>query len=311
MDIGDGVVCLQFKSKGNTITDEVIEMISQSIEIVEKDYCGMVLGNQSSNFSLGANLGVIGKMAADNNWKDLEALVDRFQKANMALKYCKKPVVAAPYGMTLGGGAEIAMHTHTVAAHAETYMGLVEVGVGLVPGGGGNKELLIRNTENLGKVNIGEMIGHVKNAWETVATAKVSSSAHDAVKNGLMRKSDRIVMSRDYLIDEAKDSILCLHNSGFRPLQNKPLKVVGTTGKAAIQYVIEFMKEGGFISEYDGHVASKVAHIMSGGNVAPGSIVSEEYMLEIEKEAFVSLCGEKKTQERMEYMLKKGKPLRN
>ncbi|SHI85341.1 3-hydroxyacyl-CoA dehydrogenase [Dethiosulfatibacter aminovorans DSM 17477] len=311
VDIGDGVLCLEFKSKGNTVTDRVIDTIHRSIEIVEKDYNGMVVGNQGGNFSAGANLASIGQMIAGNKWKELEDLVYRFQKANMALKYCRKPVVAAPYGMTLGGGAEIAMHTHAIAAHAETYMGLVEVGVGLVPGGGGNKELLIRNTENLGKVNLGELTGHVKKTWETIAMAKVSGSAHEAVRNGLVRKSDRVVMSRDYLIDEAKDSVLYLHEGGFRPLQRKPLKVVGTNGKAAIQYVIEFMKEGGFISEYDAYIADKIAHILTGGNVPAGSYVSEEYMLEIEKEAFVSLCGEEKTQQRIEYMLKKGKPLRN
>lgn len=311
IDLDDGVLCLQFKSKGNTITENIMDMMKRSVEIVENGYNGMVIGNQSNNFSAGASLLLIGELASNKKWKELEKTVEMFQQANMAIKYCKKPVVAAPYGMTLGGGAEISLHAHGMAAHAETYMGLVEAGVGLVPGGGGTKELLIRNTENLGKATIGELTGHVKNAWEIIAMAKVSSSAHDAVKNTFLRKSDKIVMSKDYLIDEAKDKVLYLHEGGFRPLVEAPVKVVGTTGKAAIQYVIDMMKQGRFISEYDAHIADKIAHILTGGNVPAGTRVSEEHLLELEKEAFVSLCGEERTLQRIEHMLKKGKPLRN
>jgi 3-hydroxyacyl-CoA dehydrogenase len=311
VDLDDGVLCIQFKSKGNTITDGVIDMLHQSVEVVEKSYNGLVIGNQSNNFSAGASLLVIGDLARNKNWKELESIVDRFQKANMALKYCRKPVVAAPYGMTLGGGAEVSLHAHSIAVHAETYMGLVEAGVGLVPGGGGTKEILLRNTENLGKVTIAELTTHVKKAWEIIAMAKVSGSAHEAVKNTFVRKSDKIVMSKDYLIDEAKDKVLYLHEGGYRPLQNMPVKVVGTTGKAAIQYNIDFMKEGKFISEYDAYISDKIAHILTGGNVPAGTYVTEQYLLELEKEAFVSLCGEEKTLQRIEYMLSKGRPLRN
>lgn len=311
VDIGDGALCLQFKTKGNTVTDEVMDMMYEAVEEAQKNYKGLVIGNQSKNFSAGANLMLVGKLASEKKWNELEDMVNKFQSANMAIKYCKKPVVAAPYGMTLGGGAEITMHSHSVAAHAETYMGLVEVGVGLVPAGGGTKELLVRSIEDLGKVNNGEMISHVKKAWESIATAKVSSSAHDAIKKGYIRKCDKVVMSREYLIDEAKAKVLYLAESGFRPLQKKTIKVLGTSGKASLQYVVDFMLRGGFISEYDAHIANKVAHILTGGEVPAGINVTEEQILELEKEAFVSLCGEEKTLQRIEHMLRKGRPLRN
>ncbi len=311
VDIGDGVLCLQFKSKGNTVTDEVMDMMYEAVEEAEKNYRGLVIGNQSKNFSAGANLMLVSKLASEKKWKELEDMVSKFQSANMAIKYCKKPVVAAPHGMTLGGGAEITMHSHSVSAHAETYMGLVEVGVGLVPAGGGTKELLVRSIENLGKVNNGEMLSHLRKAWESIATAKVSSSAHDAIKKGYIRKYDDVVMSKEYLIDEAKAKVLYLGESGFRPLQKKLIKVLGTSGKASLQYVIDFMLNGGFISEYDAHIANKVAHILTGGEVPAGINVTEEQILELEKEAFVSLCGEEKTLQRIEHMLRKGRPLRN
>lgn len=311
VDIGDGVACLQFKSRGNAITEEIMDMICESVEEVEKNYKGLVVGNQGKNFCSGADLASMGKIAFEKDWKTLEDLINKLHRANMALKYCKKPVVAAPFGMTLGVGAEIVMHCHSVVAHAETYMGLVEVGVGLVPSGGGIKELLIRNTEKLGKVTNGEMLTHVRKTWETIATAKVSSSAHDAIKKGYMRKSDRVVMSRDYLIDEAKAEVLHLAESGFRPLQKKAIKVLGTSGKASLQAAIEFMLSGGFISQYDSHIANKIASILTGGVVPAGMYVAEEQILELEKEAFVSLCGEEKTLQRIEHMLRKGKPLRN
>ena len=228
----------------------------------------------------------------------------------MALKYCRKPVVAAPYGMTLGGGAEVVMHSHTVAAHAETYMGLVEVGVGLIPAGGGTKEMLIRTTEGVGKANTGEMIGHVRKAWEAIATAKVSGSAHEAMKNMSMRKSDKIVMNSDYQIEQAKKQALHMSDV-FVPKRKEKIKVLGHTGRAALQYVSELMYKGKFISEYDKHIADQVAYILTGGNVPAGIYVTEERILELEREVFVNLCKEEKTQQRIEHMLKTGKPLRN
>lgn len=309
-DLGDGVACLQFRSKSNTITDEVMDMVNHSIDEVEKNFRGLVIGNQGGHFSLGANLMEIGKYAADKNWDQLDSIVHKFQRSNMALKYCRKPVVAAPYGMTLGGGAEVAMHAHKVTAHAETYMGLVEAGVGLVPGGGGTKEMLVRSTEGLKNATHGEMINYVKKAWEAVATGKVSGSAYEAVKNGALRKTDRIVMNDDYLIDVAKQEVIHL-SADFVPFQPDLVKVLGHTGRAALQYMSEFMLQGGFISEYDKKIADMIAHILTGGHVPAGSYLTEDQILDLEREVFVSLCGEVKTQQRIEHMLKTGKPLRN
>lgn len=311
VDIGGGVACLQFKTKGNTITNDVIEMINLAVEEVEENYKGLVIGNQSKNFSPGANLADIGKWISNKEWKSIENMCDAFQKANMALKYCRKPVVAAPYGMTLGGGAEITMHTYKVAAHAETYMGLVELGVGLIPAGGGTKELLTRSIQELGNVSIGEVLPSLRKAWNTIVVKKVSGSAHDAMKKGYLRNSDLIVMNKDYLIDEAKKTIIYLADIGFRPLQKKGVTVLGATGRAALQYDTDFLQRGGFITEYDAYIANKVAYVVTGGNVSKGVILSEDQILQLEKEAFLSLCGEEKTKQRIEYMLCYGKQLRN
>ena len=310
-DIGDGVLCLEFISKGNTITDDVMDMMIEAVNEVENNYAGLVISNQGKNFSAGANLGVIGQLALQKKYDELSEMVDRFQQANLAIKYCKKPVVAAPFGMTLGGGAEITMHCHAVVAHAETYMGLVELGVGLVPGGGGNKELLMRCTQELPKASGIELSAFLRKAWENISMAKVSGSAQEAVKLGYLRTSDTIVMNKDYLIDEAKNKVLQMANDGFKPLYQKPIKVLGTTGGAAMEYIAQIMLDGGFISEYDSYLAKKVAYILTGGNVPNGITVTEQDLLNLEREIFVDLCKEEKTLKRIEYMLKKGRALRN
>jgi|LGVE01.1.fsa_nt_gb 3-hydroxyacyl-CoA dehydrogenase len=311
-DIGDQVACLEFKTKGNTITDDVIAMIYAAVEEVEQgDYKGLVVGNQAKNFSAGANLVLIGQYAKEKSWDKLEEMIKAFQYANLALKYCKKPVVTAAYGMTLGGGAEIALHGYKQVANAETYMGLVELGVGLIPGGGGSKELLWRAMEGLNNIGMAERINHVKKVWNTITNAKVSSSAHDAKKLGFLRTSDQINMNLDYQIKEAKEAVLSLANAGFRPNIKKEIVAVGKTGRSAIQITIFAMKEGRFISEYDAFLAEKVAFVLTGGDVLPGTLVAEEYILELEREVFVELCKETKTVARIEHMLTKGKPLRN
>ncbi|WP_026394035.1 3-hydroxyacyl-CoA dehydrogenase/enoyl-CoA hydratase family protein [Acetobacterium malicum] len=311
-DIGDQIVCLEFKTKGNTITDDVISMIYNAVEVVEKgDYKGLVIANQAKNFSVGANLALIREYAKEKAWTKIEKMVQEFQYANMSLKYCNKPVVTAAYGMTLGGGAEIALHGYRQVANAETYMGLVELGVGLVPGGGGCKELLWRGMEGLSKVSMAERVNHVKNIWSAIASAKVSSSAHEAKKLGFIRGTDQINMNLKYQVKEAKDVALFLSNLSFRKNIKKDLVVTGKTGRGAIRIGIDMMKDGKMITEYDTFLADKVAFILTGGDVLPGTAVSEEYILGLEKEAFLSLCGETKTLERIEYMLAKGKPLRN
>jgi 3-hydroxyacyl-CoA dehydrogenase len=312
IDVGNEVACLEFKTRGNTIDNHLIEMLSIAVTTVEEgNYKGLVISNHNKNFSPGANLMMVAEIAMAKDWKKLEKLIFGLQSAAMTMKYAKKPVVTCPHGMTLGGGAEIAMSGYRQVAHAETYMGLVELGVGLVPGGGGTKEILWRYTENLGNCSMSERVNQVKAGWEAIAMAKVSTSAHDAMNKKYLSPKDRIVMNQDYLIDEAKKEVLHLYDSGFRPKLKKDIAVTGPTGRAVLQNVVSFMREGGYISEYDGYLANKVAYILTGGDVVPGVMISEDMILDLEREAFVSLCGEKKTQERIEYMLKKGKPLRN
>jgi len=310
IDLGDGVACLNFKSKSNAVTEDVMDMIHKAVRIVEKDFKGLVIGNQGKNFSVGADLMMIGGYAQAQNWEKIDATVNKFQSANMALKYCRKPIVAAPFGMILGGGAEIALHAHAVVASVESYMGLVEAGVGLVPGGGGTKELMLRSVEHLGKATFGNALPYVRNAWETIAMAKVSGNAYEAIRNGMMRESDRIVMNQDYLIDYAKEYVLHMSES-FMPLVKEKVRVLGTSGYASLQYVTDFMKKGGFISAYDKKIADQTAFIMTGGNVPSGTEVFEDHLLRLEREAFVQLCKEEKTLARIEHMMKTGKPLRN
>jgi 3-hydroxyacyl-CoA dehydrogenase len=313
IDLDDGVACLEFHSKMNSIGTDTVQMIKDSLKEVGEKFDGLVIGNHSDNFSVGANLMLMLFEIQDENWDDIEAVVKAFQDALMAVKYFEKPVVAAPFGLTLAGGCEICLASAKMQAAAETYMGLVEVGVGLIPAGGGTKEMLLRCTEGIppGVVDV-ELLPFVRKAFEAVAMAKVGTSAKEAQQLGYMRMTDKVTINRDFLIHDAKHTVLDLIKEGYRPLRPKNnIKVMGERGHALLQMGLFFMREGGYISQYDEHVAKKVAYIMSGGNLPDGTEVTEQYLLDLEREAFVSLCGEQKTQERMEYMLKKGKPLRN
>jgi 3-hydroxyacyl-CoA dehydrogenase len=313
IDLGDGVACLEFHSKMNTIGADTIQMIRDSLKEVEEKFEGMVIGNQAENFSAGANLMLILFEIQDENWDDIEFSVKAFQDSLMAVKYFEKPVVAAPFGLTLAGGCEVCLASAKVQAAAETYMGLVEVGVGLIPAGGGVKEMLLRCTEGIppGVVDV-ELLPFVRKAFETVAMAKVATSAKEAQQMGFMRMTDKVTINRDFLIHDAKQAVLDLVREGYRPPRpKKSIKVMGERGHSLLKMGLFYMREGGYISEYDEHVARKVAHIMSGGNLPDGTEVAEQYLLDLEREAFVSLCGEAKTQARIEYMLKTGKPLRN
>jgi len=312
IDLGDGVACLTFKTKGNTVNRGVIEMINTSVETIENgDYRGLVVGNQSKNFSAGADLAFIGALAEKKDWKALEALIHDFQYANLALKRCRKPVVSAPRGMTLGGGAEMALHAHRQVVTAETYMGLVELGVGLIPGGGGCKELLAREMADMAKAPLAERITHVKNIWRKIAMAKVSTSGYDAKKLGFVRLGDVFNMNADLQLTDAKNEVVSLSQTAYTGNQIMGIKVTGKTGFAAIKMDIMQMVDGHFISAYDGFLAEKVAYVLTGGDVLPNTVIDEETILDLEREIFLSLCGETKTQERMRYMLTKGKPLRN
>ncbi|MEY8414831.1 3-hydroxyacyl-CoA dehydrogenase/enoyl-CoA hydratase family protein [Tissierella praeacuta] len=311
LDIGDDVLLLQITSKANSITSGVLEILSYSLEEAERNYKGLVVGNEGGNFSVGANLLDISILAKEKRWSDLDALVANFQKVNLDIKCSKIPVVAAPYNMTLGGGAELALHASRIVSHVELYMGLVELGVGLVPGGGGSKELLFRAMEGLDRFDLIEMTKRVTKVWELIVKAKVSSSAYEAKKNGYLSSKDKIVMNIDYLLDESKKEVIRINDEGYRQFIKKNILAIGKTGRANLQYIIQSMEKGGFISEYDAYLADKVAYILSGGDVLPGTEIGEEYILKLEREVFVELCKEKKTQERMEYMLRVGKPLRN
>lgn len=317
IDIGDGVACLEFHSKANSIGDDIVNMINYSVKEVEQNYEGLVIGNFGQHFSVGANLFLVLMEAEDDEFDELDIMIDEFQKANMRLKYCKKPVVAAPHGMTVGGGCEICLHSHKVNAAGETYMGLVEVGVGLVPGGGGCKELAFRAADLMppkSQVTVGgnnSVQPMINRAFENIAMAKVATSGYEAIKFGYMRSTDRVSPNRDRIIGDAKRLVLNMAQEGFIPLLPQKMKAVGDAGFAAIELGIQTLVWGKQISKHDAKIAKKVAYILTGGGVTPGTEVTEQDLLDLEREAFLSLLGEPKTLDRMRYMLKYNKPLRN
>jgi len=310
-NIGDGVLCLEFHSKGNSISDKTMDMLRIALEELKKDWVGLVIGNRGKNFSAGANLLGIATLAKEKKWDSISEHVKTLQSLNMALKYAPKPVVAAPFKMAVGGGAECVLHCSCVVPHAELYMGLVEVGVGLIPSGGGCKEILVRATESVNGSNSKAMLPILRGSWRNIVTAAVSSSAFDAMDKGFLRKDTRIIMNPDALIDEAKSKVIELAGKGYLPPVPAKVLLLGDYGRAVLFSEIEGMRGGGYMSEYDAHIAKKVAFILTGGNAVNGTIADEQYILDLEREAFVSLCGEEKTQERIEHMLKAGKPLRN
>jgi 3-hydroxyacyl-CoA dehydrogenase len=319
IDLGDGVACLEFHTKMNSIGEDIISMIHKSADIVSRDFQGLVIANHADNFSVGANLALVLFTAQEEEWDDLEWAVKSLQDALMKLKYLDKPVVAAPAGMALGGGCEICLASDRVRYAAETYMGLVEVGVGLIPAGGGTKELLVRNTEHLFEVPKGglypkqiELMPFVARAFETIATAKVATSGPEAVKLGYLRKTDAMTVNRDYLIQDAKNTVLAMNLEGYRP--PRPLTAIRVAGEntlAMIKLGLWTMRQSGYITDHDVTVSTKVAYVLCGGNVQADTLVTEQYLLDLEREAFLSLCGDPKTQARMQHMLTTGKPLRN
>lgn len=316
IDLGDGAACLEFHSKANSIGADILDMINYSVKEVERNYEGLVIGNYGLHFSVGANLMLVLMEAEDEEWDELDLMVREFQSATMNLKYCRRPVVAAPHGMALGGGCEVCLHTHRVNAHGETYMGLVEVGVGVIPAGGGCKELAFRamsmpsadSSIKLGGTNTAQP--WLNKAFENIAMARVSTSGPEAVKLGYLRPTDRITANRDRVIGEAKQSVLEMA-ADFRPLQPHTIKAPGSTGYAALDLAVQTMLWGGFISQHDALIARKVAHVLTGGGVIPGTEVCEQDLLDLEREAFLSLLGEPKTLDRIRYMLANNKPLRN
>lgn len=312
IDIGDGVACLEFHSKMNAIGSDTISMLNYSLQEVDKNYLGLVIGNQGQNFSVGANIMLILLEAQEGNWDELDLVVRQFQKATMAIKYSSKPVVTAPFGMTLGGGCEITLHGSRVQAAAETYIGLVEVGVGVIPAGGGTKEMLIRSIENAPKDGDIDLFPYVRRAFETIGMAKVATSAQEARQLGFLRTTDNISVNKERQIEDAKQTVLAMAKEGYSP--STPLTdipVLGRAGSSALKLGIHMMKQGDYISEYDAVIGEKLAHILCGGDLNTPQKVSEQYILDLEREAFLSLCGQRKTLERIQNMLKTGKPLRN
>jgi 3-hydroxyacyl-CoA dehydrogenase len=311
-DIGDGVLCLEFHTKMNAIDADIVEMINFATEEVEK-HEGLVLANHGEHFSAGANLLLLLMEIQSKNFDNVEMMVDEFQKACMRIKYCGKPVVVAPAGVTLGGGAEVTLPAPKVRAAGELYLGLVEVGVGLIPAGGGCKEMILRVLAQIPEDVNTDPLPFLRKAFETVAMAKVSTSAKEAFELGYLRNEiDRISVNRDFLIYEAKKSVLAMAADGYRkPVRRAKVKMPGKSAMAMFEYALYTMRIAGYISEYDSHIGGKLGNIFSGGDVAPGQEVDEQHLLDLEKEAFLSLCGEEKTVERIQHMLMTNKPLRN
>jgi len=313
IDMGDGILCLEFHSKMNAIGADIVTMINQAVEIVEKDYEGLIIANEGKAFSVGANLMLVLLEAEDEEWDELDYMVKSFQKACMNIKYCSKPVVSAPFGYTFGGGLEICLATDIINAYAETYTGLVEVGVGVIPAGGGTKELIIRNLDLIPDNADGvDVLPFVRRAFETIAMAKVATSAVEAKELGYFKSCDTLTMNKDFLIHDAKKLCLALAETGYQPKRYRnDIKVPGKTALALFKVAIYTMKEARQISEHDALIGEKLAYVVSGGDLEEGSIVDEWYLLDLEREAFLSLCGHPKTQARMRHMLRYNKPLRN
>ncbi|MGN1387467.1 MAG: 3-hydroxyacyl-CoA dehydrogenase/enoyl-CoA hydratase family protein [Bacillus sp. (in: firmicutes)] len=311
IDLGDGVALLEFTSPNNAIGMDIIQMINYSIDEVEKNYKGLVIGNQGKNFCVGANLAMMLMEVQDDNIFEIDMVIRQFQQAMMKIKYSAKPVVAAPFGMTLGGGSEVCLPAAHIQASMETYMGLVEVGVGLIPGGGGNKELYIKHLENLPNGVPFDLQNVANKVFETIAMAKVSTSGDEARESNFLNKADSVSVNSDHQLYDAKQAVLALAEAGYKPPVRKKIPIVGETGYAALLLGAQNMQLSGFISEHDMFIAEKLAYVIAGGNLPFGTEVDEDYLLELEKQAFISLIQHPKTQARMQHMLVKGKPLRN
>lgn len=309
-DLGDGILNLEFHTKMNTMGGEVVEGIHKAIGIAEKDFRGLVIANEGANFSAGANLAMVLMFAIEQEFDELDMMIRQFQATTMRARYSAIPVVVAPSGMALGGGCELSLHADKIQAHAETYIGLVEVGVGLIPGGGGTKELTVRVADSyeLGDIEFNRL----QNAFMNIAMAKVSTSAYEAKDMDIIRESDEITINRNRLIADAKRSAIELAEAGYtQPKHRTDIKVQGKTALANFKAGIHGMRIGNYISDHDKKIAEKIAYVMSGGDLSYPQQVSEQYLLDLEREAFLSLCGERKTLERIQSILNTGKPLRN
>lgn len=309
-DLGDGIINFEIRSKMNSLGGEVLDGLNRAIDLAEKEYDGLVIGNQAANFSVGANLAMILMMAVDQDWDDLNMAINYFQQSMMRVRYSSIPVVVAPHGMTLGGGCEMTMHADRVVAAAETYIGLVEFGVGVIPGGGGSKELTVRTMKEVIADDV--KTNRLRDAFMNIAMAKVATSAYEAYDMGILQKhKDIVVVNKNRQIAEAKQVALQLAEQGYtQPIKEK-VKVLGQDALGMFYVGTDQMLAGRYISEHDKKIADKLGFVMAGGNLSEATDVSEQYLLNLEREAFLSLCGERKTLERIQYMLQNGKPLRN
>jgi 3-hydroxyacyl-CoA dehydrogenase len=320
VDLGDGVACIEFHSKMNTIGSDIVQLISQTLKPGGPGdaFDAFVITNDATNFSVGANLMLLLMSIQEEEWDDVDLAIRTFQGMTQAIKFSPKPVVVAPFGLTLGGGTEISLHAAALQSHAELYIGLVEVGVGLLPGAGGCKEMLLRAVDSAESIRPGgrgesvELMEAMKKIFETIATAKVATSAHEARGLGFLRDSDNISMNRERVLVDAKARALELVRAGYEPPQPRTdIPAPGENILAALKMGVHLMRQGDYITEYEVKLATKVAEVLCGGHVTSGTPVSEQYILDLEREGFKSLCGEKKTQERIQHTLKTGKTLRN
>ncbi|MBT8270505.1 MAG: enoyl-CoA hydratase/isomerase family protein, partial [Bacteroidia bacterium] len=310
-DLGDGILNVEFQSKMNTIGGDVLAGLNKAVDLAESGYDGLVVGNQAANFSVGANIGMIFMMAVEQEYDELNMAIKYFQDTMMRMRYSAIPTVAAPHGMTLGGGCELSMHADKVVAAAETYIGLVEFGVGVIPGGGGSKEMTLRASDTFHKNDV--ELNVLQEYFLAIGMAKVSTSAYEAFDLGVLQKGkDIVVVNKDRQIATAKAYARLLADQGYtKPIKRTDIKVLGKQALGMFLVGTDSMEAGKYISEHDKKIANKLAYVMAGGDLSEPTRVSEQYLLDLEREAFLSLCTERKTLERIQHMLKTGKPLRN
>jgi 3-hydroxyacyl-CoA dehydrogenase len=310
-DIGDDVLGLQWNTKMNSIGSEVLEAVNKGIGLAEKQGKGLVIANDGANFSAGANVGMIFMFAIEQEYDELDMAIRMFQNTMMRVRYSSVPVVVAPHGLALGGGCEMSLHADKICAAAETYIGLVELGIGVIPGGGGTKEFVLRASDEMHE-DEPETIT-LKNRFLNIATAKVATSGFEAYDMGVLRKGhDEVIVNQGRRIAAAKSSVLSLYEAGYTtPVQRKDIKVLGRSALGALYAGINGMLKGNYATEHDAKVARKLAYVMCGGDLSEPTMVNEQYLLDLEREAFLSLCGERKTLERIQAVLKTGRPIRN
>ncbi len=312
VDLGDGALAVEFHSKMNALDTEIMDTINEGLDRCENgEFDALVLANDGQNFCVGANILMIFMAAQSGQWDELDKTIGSFQKTMQRLKYSWVPTVAAPFQMTLGGGCEVAMWCNAIQAHAETYIGLVEVGVGLLPGAGGNIEMLARSFSNMPNKPYEPQTAALQRVFENIAMAKVATSAEEGREKLFLAASDGVTMNRAQLLNAAKQRALGMARTGFRPPSVRTYRLPGKSGMATFQMVVDSMKDGGFISDHDRHIAMKIASVLTGGDTTPRQLLSEDRLLDLEREAFLSLCGEEKSQARISYMLQNNKPLRN